>query len=233
MMYKWTKDIIRFMSDASENSDYFSKLADFIEPFFKGAKVICDAGCGLGQLSAELGKRGYKVYACDISHDAIQYIKNKNYKNVIPVECNLHEHDFEFSFDAMIFNYFGSLDEVLEISERCCSGVTVIIKKNYKFHRFSFSENRIQGKMNQSAEQYLLNHCIEFEKYEFEAELGQPFCNYEDAVEFFEIYSRDADKSLINRQNIMSRLVKSNIEGFEFYMPHKKPSLILVMEKNK
>jgi len=222
--------MVRFMEDASENSDYFVKLADLIEPYICDFRTVCDAGCGLGQLSRELGRRGYKVFACDISKTAIDYVKSQNYKNVTAVECNLTKWIPSEKFDAMIFNYFGMMDQVIDISKRCGKGPTLAIKKDYKIHRFSFGVNPIEGKMKVNAEQYLSEMGISFEKKNFGFEFGQPFRSIEDALLFFSIYSHDSDRSVINTENVLSRVIKSHICGFDYYLPHKKDSLLFVFD---
>lgn len=231
MMYNWTADMVRFMKDASQNSDYFSYLADTLECYLSGCRTVCDAGCGLGQLSAELGKRGYQVTACDISKTAIEYVASCNYKNVTPVCCDLTKWTPDEKFDAIIFNYFGMIDQVLDISKRCCKKTSLVIKKNYNIHRFSFGINPIQGCMGVKTEDYLEQRGIKFEKATFSHEFGQPFKSPEDALLFFSIYSRDKDRSLINKENVRNKLEKSTIKGFEYYLPHKKDSLLFIIKQ--
>ncbi len=233
MIYAWTDEMVSFMEDASENSDYFFKLSNVITPYLAGLRTVCDAGCGLGGLAKKLAQRGFSAFACDISENAIQYIKNENWKNVTPVCCDLQKWTPAEKFDAMIFNYFGSLSEVLDISSRCCKGVIIIIKKNYRFHRFSFEKNPIQQRADESAESFFEKHNISYEKKEIEFEFGQPFRSIEDAVKFFEIYSRDTNKSIISPENVRKKLVSSAIPGFKYYLPQKKSSLLFVIRSEK
>ena len=53
-MFVWTPDMIRFMQAANEKSDYHARLAAILAPRLSGCRTLCDAGCGLGALSAAL-----------------------------------------------------------------------------------------------------------------------------------------------------------------------------------
>ena len=53
-------------------------------------------------------------------------------------------------------------------------------------------------------------------------ELGQPFRSWESARRFFEIYSRDEDKSVITDAFLRSKLVETGREDFPLYLPQKR-----------
>ena len=57
---------------------------------------------------------------------------------------------------------------------------------------------------------------------ELELEMGQPFCSWESARRFFEIYSRDEDKSVITDDFLRSKLVETGREDFPLYLPQKR-----------
>lgn len=229
MMYQWTPDMIRFMEDASSYSDYFDRLADEIEPYLDGCRVICDAGCGLGQLSEKLARRGFVVYACDVSKSAVNYVKSRNMKNVHAVECNLKSWKFPEKPDAFIFNFFGSVEDALSISEGCKR--TIIISKNYKNHRFSIGRCPLDAKPD--TEKYLSEKKINYIRKDFNIEFGQPFGNIDDAVLFFRIYSKDENKEIINAENVKKRLVEIEDGKFKFYLPQKKAGTMFIIGNSK
>lgn len=229
MMYQWTADMIRFMEDASFYTDYFSKLCNLIMPYLSGCKNIIDAGCGLGQLSCEFGKMGLQVYACDLSESAIDYVKQADFKNVTAVHCNLENWTPPVKPDAVVFNYFGNNDQVLNIAEKLGAKKAVIIKKNYTNHRFSLQQHALEGREN--IENIFEKNKIEYEKKEISLEFGQPFRNKEDALLFFNIYSRDSDRSIITFENISKRLEKANSEEYEYYLPQRKDSIVYLVKR--
>ena len=228
MMYKWTDDMVRFMLDASSDTQYFENLASLIKPYIEHCRTVCDAGCGLGQLADVLSCVGFEVTGADISEKAINQVRKL--RSVKPLLCDLSNCESSLKWDAMIFNYYGRIDEIVSIAKKHCLKKVIVIKKNYRNHRFSFAEMPIKGYMNINTEDYLSEHGIKFTKTEFSSELGQPFRNIEDAVKFFEIYSRDEDRSLINEKNIRKRLVERKDDTFPLYMPHVKKSLVFVLD---
>lgn len=230
MTFSWNDKSIAFMEDANSISTYYSDLVSLLLPYLENTRTICDAGCGLGHLAKELGLKGFETTACDISSNAISHIRKKNYLNVTPLECDLVNTDLPLSFDAMVFHYFGSIDEILNIGRKMCTGKLFIIKRAYKNHRFSFSENRIESHTAQDTEQKLTTLGIKYEKKDFTHEMGQPFRSLEDAKAFFEIYSKDKDRSLINEENILSRLKTTESTAFPYYLENMKESTLFVLD---
>lgn len=229
MMAPWSQKSIRFMEDALKRSNYFEKLCKIIVPYLEGCKTVCDAGCGLGHLAAELGRLGFEAVAADSSEQAISYVKSKGFANVKPLECDLLSYTPQTPFDAMVFHYFGSIEQILSIGKAMCRGPLIVIKKNYENHRFSISENPLTGYTAKSAEQQLSERGIGYEKILFDCEMGQPFRSLEDAKEFFEIYSSDSDRSLLSLENIEKRLERTNDPLFPYYLPKSKPSAIFII----
>lgn len=230
MMYKWTPDMIRFMDDASSNSDYFKVLAETVFKEAGNAENVCDAGCGLGQLAVELKKYYPAVCGIDINRDAIDFFKNKAAGTDIKIiNADMLTYSPEKKFDLMVFNYFGDIKDILKIRERCCCGKTVIVKRSYTSHRFSFENKPINSFNRQNTVDYLKQSNITFREIPFSHEFGQPFRSIDDALLFFNTYSRDTDRSLINRDNILTRITETDNTEFPYYMQHVKESSIIIL----
>ena len=60
---KWDSEKIRYMRAAAERSDYYRQIASVIVPHLKKDAHVCDAGCGLGYLSAALAPQVAQVTA--------------------------------------------------------------------------------------------------------------------------------------------------------------------------
>lgn len=228
MMYDWTAEMVRFMKDASAGSDYFSRLSDILRKYLAGCSSVCDAGCGLGQLSVELADRGYRVTSIDWNRTAIGFLEKGGRRNgIVPLCCDLNGYTPEVPFDAMIFNYFGSFEQILQIGRRCCSGKLIIIRKNYRFHRFSFSPMPIRSHTGPGIEQHLTSLGVPFETEDFGLEFGQPFRSLDDAVLFFQVYSNDPDPGVITLENVRKKLVATENPEFPYYLPHRKESKLI------
>ena len=226
--------MISFMDDASAFGDYFDSLSLALVPFIQKDMTVCDAGCGIGQLSFALSPYVKKITGIDRFESAIEFCNKKKRTtdaSNVSFECkdllDMAETGF---FDVMVFNYFGRMEQIMEIARRHCVKRIIIIKKNYTEHRFSIGRKPIDGREIHGAEEYLEREKITPTGKLFSHEFGQPFRSIEDALEFFNIYSRDPDRSIINVQNVKPRLVETGNPVFPYYLPHVRNSRIHIID---
>ena len=233
MMQLWGKDMVRFMRDASEYSTYNQELAKRLSPYLNKEMHICDAGCGLGYLSLALAPCVGSVTGVERHPDASAVLaenaQRQGLDNVIPrcgpVEITLPD----TPYDAMVFCFFGGIDEILTISRAQCRGRVIIITRNYTNHRFSVGEHKTGSYGRRTSHEALEKLGIPFEETTLSLEFGQPFRSFEDARRFYETYSKDADKAVITDEFLMDKLVAG--EGdFPYYMPHRRKVAILTFE---
>lgn len=74
-MFVWTPDMIRFMQAANERNDYHARLAAILAPKLSNCRTLCDAGCGLGALSAALSPYFASITAADVSGEALDVLR--------------------------------------------------------------------------------------------------------------------------------------------------------------
>ena len=233
MMQLWEKDMVRFMRDASEYSTYNQELEKQISPYLNKNMHVCDAGCGLGYLSLALAPHVASVTGVERHPDASAVLAENSRRlgldNVIP-RCGPIETTLpETPYDAMVFCFFGGIDEILTISRAQCRGRVIIITRNYTNHRFSVGEHKTGSYGRRTSHEALEKLGIPFEETTLSLEFGQPFRSFEDARRFYETYSKDADKAVITDEFLMDKLVAG--EGdFPYYMPHRRELAILTFE---
>lgn len=233
-MFRWNEDMLRFMRDASENTDYYRKLAALLSPALPSSGHICDAGCGMGYLSEQLATYCRQVTAIDVSSGAIREFDSR--LNIAPIEnlttrCgDITELSPEVPYDAMVFCLFGSIQSILSIGKAQCRGKLIIIKKDYAMHRFSLGQNPLHHYRYCDAVELLDELAIPYETVKTDLELGQPFRSLDDAVLFFRIYSKDAHPEDITVQSILPRLQKTNDPVFPYYLPQNKKMGILILD---
>ncbi len=225
-MYHWTPDMIRFMADASAYCDYHQQLAEMLLPYLGTAEHICDAGCGLGDLSIALAPSVSRITCVDIKPQAAAFLRAqctaKNIPNIEVLEGDIRHLPPRKPYDGMIFCFFGKSEEILEIAGSQCRGTVAVIKKNYSVHRFSVG-NYPTGPDGFSLMQALLTERnIPFESRTASLEFGQPFRCFEDIRAFYNCYSRDKDPALLTDAFLRSRVVETGREDFPLYMPHKR-----------
>ena len=56
----------------------------------------------------------------------------------------------------------------------------------------------------------------------FPVEHGQPLRNMQDARRFFELYSKDRDKTVLTEDFLLSKVATTGREDFPFYLPHRR-----------
>ncbi|MBQ8238056.1 MAG: methyltransferase domain-containing protein [Oscillospiraceae bacterium] len=230
-MQLWFEDMIRFMRDASEYGTYNQELVKRLAPDMTKDMHICDAGCGLGYLSLELAPYVGRISAVEKNAEPLRVleencrargitnisIRNGAIQNMAPQE----------KYDAMVFCFFGRIHEILDVAKRQCKGNVFIITRTYTSHRFSVGHHPTGSYGYRSSQEVLRDLGIPYEETRLALEFGQPFRSLEDARRFFEIYSKDEDKSDITDEFLLGRLVKIEHPQFPYYMPHLRNLAIL------
>ena len=201
-MFQWNEEMVRFMRVASEYGDYHLRLADWMLPDLRAADHVCDAGCGLGYLSLALAPHVRRVTAADRSAEALSVLRENCAARGI----------------GNIALLAGDLFSAAPQSR----GTVFAFKKNYATHRFSVESHPTGDDSFSAGVSWLTEHGVPFVSQELELEMGQPFCSWESARRFFEIYSRDEDKSVITDDFLRSKLVETGREDFPLYLPQKR-----------
>ena len=232
-MFTWTPEMIRLMQNANARSEYHRQLAAILAPKLAGCRTLCDAGCGLGALSAALSPYFEKITAADVSDEALdvlrQTIRTRQLTNITPLHCDLLTSEDKTQYDAMVFCFFGSLAEILPVARRQCAKTVIIIKKNYDLHRFSLTEQPIRGETASAVCETLRKLGVPFEFDAQELEHGQPFASLDEAVRFFRIYSRDETPGAITPEAVLPRLLRTDNAQYPYYLPQTKRLGILTI----
>ena len=103
-MSEWTDRMIGFMADASEYGNYFEELSKTLSVYLDRSWSVCDAGCGIGQLTAGLSPYVKQVTGVDRSEAAIAHLKARLESEKL---ANAHAvcADFE-NLDGSVVSFF-------------------------------------------------------------------------------------------------------------------------------
>lgn len=234
MMSAWKEDMIRFMTDASEHSDFHALLAKEIARHLGQGGHMCDAGCGLGYLSRAMSPYFDKITAVDVSPAAISGLQAQvdtgQYSNIQPICGDIHTLCPNPRYDWMVFCLFGQLSEIFTIAKQQCRGKLAIIKKNWPCHTFSLTHPPRKGCSLQQVCSVLERQNIPHFAKSCAIELGQPLRNLEDAVRFFRLYSHDPNPEGITKEQILPLLRPGTSEEFPYYLPARKKLGILILD---
>lgn len=231
MMQMWEQDMVRFMQDASEYGTYHEELARMLAPDLTAEMHVCDAGSGLGYLSLALAPYVKQVTAVERNPRAAAVLTEQCQKNgvenVISCCCDMEETAAEEPYDAMVFCFYGSVDEILSFAKQQCRGTVFVITRNYTTHRFSVGKHAAGDHGYQKFGAQLAERGIPVEEKLFELEFGQPFRSFADARRFYELYSKDPDRGVITDDFLREKLTETGDAQFPFYLPHLRNLALL------
>ena len=140
-MFSWSADTVRFMADACRRTDFHEKLTALLLPYLKPTDHICDAGCGLGYLSLALSSHAAHITAAERDAAALAVLRQeldaRGVANVTPLCADVLAYTPPVPFDAMVFCFFGSMEEILAAALRQCRGTVLAVVRDDVCHRFS------------------------------------------------------------------------------------------------
>ena len=221
---RWSADAVAFMRDACEYGAFHKELAEQIRPYLPADGHICEPGCGLGYLSAELAAFCRQVTAVDLSASAINFAKKRHNADNLNICCG-SVYAMNDSYDAMVFCYFGRTHEILELAKKYCRGNTVILKRCCAEHRFSIGQTRSRHEPDDMIS-VLKENRVSFTHKLLTMEFGQPFVSLEAAVRFFAFYDKSGAE--INTETVLPRLQEISHPVFRYYLPEKRTMDLIV-----
>ena len=209
----WTEESIAFLRDAAAMNRYYETIAEKITPQLQENAHVCDAGCGIGELSLALKPYCRHVTAVDADELAIKTLEAHLIKGVTAICGDVEALTPEKPYDAMVFCLFGRTEDTLRIARKQCRGKIFLVKSDYSHHRFS------AGKVSLG----------EYTAERFTAEFGQPFRSLEAAERFFALYNRSRSETL-SKDEIKARLTAGPSAEFPYYLPHEKALCLFTIE---
>lgn len=225
-MFKWTQESIAYMDDACRRTDFHRKLAAELQPYLRETDCVCDAGCGLGYLSLSLAPYVGAVTAVERDSQALavleREVKAQGIANVTAVQGDVLAYRPDTRFDAMVFCFFGSIEEILAAAARCCRGTVLAVVRNDARHRFSDKSRRPGRHSYETACRVLTEKGISFTTRTASFAFDQPFRSLEAARRFFELYGGSEDWR--------ARLVETGDPEFPWQLPSRRDFGLIVFQ---
>ena len=237
-MFHWTDEGIRFMADAANETDFHRRLAAELLPYLTPEDAVCDAGCGLGHLSLALSPYVRTVTAVEREQRALAVLERelalRHIENVTPLCADVFTHRPDRPYDAMVFCFFGSMDEILSVAAAQCRGTVIAVKRDQTDHRFTVTKQPLGGTHGVDAACCRLSELgIPYQLKRTAFRFDQPFRSWEDASRFFEIYRRRDDAFLITDELLRQRLEATGDGEFPWRLPSVRPAGIIAFDALK
>ncbi|GAU78892.1 bifunctional 2-polyprenyl-6-hydroxyphenol methylase/3-demethylubiquinol 3-O-methyltransferase UbiG [Fusibacter sp. 3D3] len=233
MMFLWKPKMIDYMKDAYEFHSAHHRLAENVEAYLPKLAHVCDAGCGLGYFSLALANRCEYVTAVDIAHSPLEILRENvnqlGYQNIEIIEGDILQKPPVKPYDAMVFSFFGTVNETLKIAKEQCNGTVLMLKKNSAFHRVSLTKQVVGRHTYKSTREQLEQYGMPFRYESFSIEMGQPFKSIETAVDFFKLYCRDGHPEAIGIADVADKLIRSTSDVFPYYLPMAREVGLVVL----
>lgn len=231
-MSSWSPQVIRFMEDASAFTTYFKELARVIRANPRSDGYVCDAGCGMGQLSFELAHRAQRIDAIDRSVQAIAHLNRRldtsEHANIFPALGDIARNQPATPYDLMVFCLSASPEAALEIAQTQCSGDLIVINK---IHSKMEADRSQHGKARTDPGKRPLVYDfeqsvagmrargMECNASELTLDFGQPFRTLDDAALYFRLFRTRNYPAGISSNQLMELLTETDDETFPYYLP--------------
>ena len=233
-MYIWSPDSIRFRVDAAEYTKYDDAIITQILPHISATAHVCDAGCGLGFTSLALARHCAQVTAVDTSKEALAILRDNiergNIGSIDVVEHDLFSMESKQLYDAMLFCFFGRLEETIRAAKTQCTGTVFMVKKNWRNHRFTPGEIPLKRFTFQQTLIELEALQIPCRTETFPIEMGQPFRSIDDAILFFETFRREDDDADIAPETVKRLLRATDSDVFPYFLPATRTLGIIAVD---
>lgn len=226
-MFQWNEGMVAYMDRAARHTRYYQTLAEQIGTRLGKNDRICDAGCGLGYLSLALAEYVGTVEAVDVSEEALDILRSNCAErfNIRPIHADIHTWETA-PYDAMVFCYFGRMEQIIEIARRLCKGRLYIIKGRSSRHLFSKDGECTWRETADMAAEWMQAQGIAYEETQLDLELGQPFLSRADAERFATLYGgKEGGAAWISNQ-----LGEDPAGKYAWYLPIAKPVTIFCLE---
>ena len=226
--FSWTPERVRFMADAAAYGTFPQMIARAVADAAQGRTHICDAACGTGWLALELAKDFPKVTAVDASAEALTVLREMPHpQNLEPLQADLFAYTPPQPFDAMVFCFFGAMEQTLSIARRCCRGTVVLIKRAHPERQFAAGTPH--RNTTTYAEDALAAHGIPYSARMMTVEMGQPLRTEADALRYLRAYAPHPEE--ISPDAVLPQLRPlPNHPDFRFYLPRKREIGLITFE---
>ncbi|MEF9969197.1 MAG: class I SAM-dependent methyltransferase [Ruthenibacterium sp.] len=229
-MFYWTEESIRWYREAAQASHFHRDLAKMLCAEIDENETVCDLGCGLGYLSAELAKGCKTVFAVDSDENALAELRQRQPKNVIVLCADANTLPDAMHCDTLVLCFFGRLTENGNFDRyfaHCTRRMIAIVSGSTQSAISPTGQSRLTKERPPQICAFLKERGIPFRLRETELSFGQPFETQEDAKAFVQYYAKSSTPQEVTA-HVQAHLVQKN---GGYLLPYQKKIGIFIIEK--
>lgn len=217
-MQEWTPAHIRFLQDAAAYGTYHARLAELLLPYFPRRGHLCDAGCGLGDLTLALAPYFQEITACDIAPAPLETLRKRAPSHVHVVSGDIFTHPTQQPYDGMVFCLFGHGQQAIQLAREQCRGPVAAVVRGESHH---FLSQIPRERMGLSLPQRLREQGIPFLQRPVTLEYGQPLASLTDAKNYARLYQ-------LPWETVERQLQPIEHPQFSWYLPRMRRLWLVV-----
>lgn len=219
----WNERSVRWFHQAAEYTSYSKELAKIIMNKIPHKGTLCDVGCGAAMVDYELAPYFESVTCVDIAQGAVDSVirtaKEKGFTNMNGICMDAEKLDG--SWDTVIALYHGGI-EFFEKYYHLVKENLLLITHNDLRGKFGPKKYGRKRTFDVDTTKKRLDELgVRYELECYELECGQPFVNYEDAVEFVMAYTNPMPDEAMQKY-INTTLTRIEHPKYSYYLPCTK-----------
>ena len=238
-LFLWSEKTIRWYSEASESAlnNRDRVLAQSILSSAGMNRRLCDMGCGLGYLSAELSAYSHSVTAADLNEDAVSFlrsmVKARALTNVFPQTADFEQLDYgQDYFDTAVMCMFGGMEKYLHKAAYWSAESVIYIMSANRRRAFSAKQEDNGHQSIDDIRRFLSRCGFSYEFRTVSTKFGQPFRSFSDAQEFMAHYDSSSSGTEI-KHALEKRLINISDGEFSLYLPNDKEYAFFAVSTKK
>lgn len=229
-MFFWTEDSIEWYRAAAQAGTFHADLAQILLSKIEKDESVCELGCGLGYLAAELAKGCHSVLAVDTDARALAVLRERQIENVTILCGDAHALPPDVQCDTMVLCFFGRLTENDNFDRyfaHCTRRLIAIVNSSTQSVISPTGKSRPEKERSPQIAAFLQARNVPFHLQETTLSFGQPFKTQTEAQAFMRHYDKNSTEEQI-KAHAKADLLKTD-DGY--YLPYQKKIGIFTVEK--
>jgi hypothetical protein len=228
-MLDWSSEKINYYKRAAEHTKFFHKLLALLLPFFDEDDDVADMGCGIGLFDLLLASHVRHIDAIDENPWAIAdlcaEIEARDISN-IDTEISLVSDVEKSAWDVIFMSFFGEEGGALtELLGKARKRVITVAHNDDKARAGcgNLSKRRLSNAT--SIARYFDITGVEYQRFDYLIDFGQPFETMADAECFVDLYlppESDETARGARRKGVLAEIIEINEGEYNFFLPKEK-----------